>query len=98
LEEDGSIEIRSEEITDGVSYDLIYYFNRTMKCIVVQASDSFMKLHQRLEAEGKTKTIADAHYFEQLRQGVLYWDGEKFVHEPTMNKRYVEAMNTKALP
>ncbi len=98
VEGDGSLEAKSQEVAEGVSYALIFYFDRTMKCTKVLASDSFMQLHRRLEAEGKTKTVADAHYFEKLRQGVLYWDGDKFVHEPTMNKRYVEAMNKKPMP
>ena len=98
LEDDGSIEVRSEETTDGVSYALIYYFNGAMKCTKVQASDSFIQLHRRLEANGKTKSVADAQYFEELRRGVEYWDGEKFVHEPTMNKLYVKAMKNKPLP
>jgi len=29
-------------------------------------------------------------YWNALRDSVLYWDGEKFVHTPTMNKRYLD--------
>lgn len=98
LEQDGSIEVKSQEMAEGVSYALIFYFDSAMKCTNVLASDSFVQLHRRLEAEGKIKIVADAHYFEKLRQGVLYWNGEKFVHEPTMNKLYVKAMTNKPLP
>jgi hypothetical protein len=48
-------------------------------------------LHQKLEAEGKLTKKLDKQYYEDLRKRVLYWDGEKFVKEPTMNKNYLKA-------
>jgi acetyl-CoA carboxylase beta subunit len=73
-------------------YSLMYYFDSSMRCARVDAHDEFVKFHKRLEAESKLKRVLDAQYFEELRRGVEYWDGEKFVNEPVMNKRYAEAV------
>ena len=32
-----------------------------------------------------------AEYAEELKSQVKYWDGEKFVNEPVMNKNYLDA-------
>ena len=49
-------------------------------------------LHQKLEAEGKLTKKLDKQYYEDLRKNVLYWDGEKFVIEPTLNQNYLKAV------
>ena len=69
-----------------------------MKCIKVLPDDEFMQFHRRMEAEGKLKNKVDERYVEELRQRVQYWDGEKFVHEPTMNKRYKDMVQARPLP
>lgn len=95
---DGSIEIKSEEPFDKERYDLLFYFDSTMKCIKVRPTDDFVRFHRKMEAEGKLKTIVDEQYLDNLRRAVQYWDGDKFVLEPTMNRLYLEAIHGKRTP
>lgn len=71
-------------------YAVEYYFDWSMKCVKVEQSDKFVTLHERLESEGKLKTVPKEKYNENLRSGLLYWDGEKFVKQAVMNKKYEE--------
>lgn len=76
-----------EEI--GTTHYLVYYvLDSSMRCSSVSDTDPFTNLHHKLEAEGKLTKRLDAEYYEDLRKGVRYWDGEKFVNTPTVNKRY----------
>jgi hypothetical protein len=70
---------------------LLYYFNTQMSCIRVDANDYFVQEHEKMKKEGKLIKVLDKQYFEELRQSVQYWDGEKFVNEPTMNRKYSES-------
>ncbi|MFN0156636.1 MAG: hypothetical protein ACKVRP_01030 [Bacteroidota bacterium] len=78
---------------------LVYYFDPNLKCNRVEDSNEFTVLHNKYRSEGKlSKPLNDA-YWKELLRGVLYWDGDKFVNTPTMNKRYVEvAKSFKPLP
>lgn len=86
---DGSLQVWVAERVDREWYPLIYSFGTSMKCVRVEADDRYIILHRKLETEGKLTQKLDAQYYEELRQGVLYWDGGKFAKEPTMNKTYV---------
>jgi hypothetical protein len=89
LQPDGLLRVDvAEEWADNGLYPLLYLFDRSMRCVRVIGEDTFINFHHKLEAEGKLTRKLDPQYYEELRQGVLYWDGEKFVHEPTMNKYY----------
>jgi hypothetical protein len=72
--------------------EVYFDFDDNMNCVKVRVADQFADIHRRLEKQGKLKKKIDQKYLEDLRKGVQYWDGEKFVKEPTMNQRYVEAM------
>jgi hypothetical protein len=67
---------------------LYFYFDRSMRCVRVRASDAFSATRAKYERLGTVKGHIDHAYLERLRQGVRYWDGETFVDEPVMNKRY----------
>ncbi|MGA9364753.1 MAG: hypothetical protein WBW16_10325 [Bacteroidota bacterium] len=88
VQEDRLLGIGVAEEVDNSPYYLFYFFGDSMKCVRVEGQDKFVYLHRRLEAQGKLSRELDARYYEELRQGVLYWDGDKFVKEPTMNKYY----------
>jgi hypothetical protein len=89
LQADGLFRVDVAERVDNTWYPLLYFFDDSMKCVRVEGEDTFITVHRKLEAEGKLTRKLDAQYYEELRQGVLYWDGEKFVHKPTMNRNYV---------
>jgi hypothetical protein len=84
-----------ESVDDGES-GVLFQFDQSMTCQVVTGSDRFVTLHRKFEAEGKLTKKLDGPYYEELRQGVQYWDGEKFVNTPTMNTRYLEAVGQLA--
>jgi len=96
LRSDGLIEVEAEGKGYPYPDPLFYYFNSSFNCVKVKPSDTFTTVHKKLEAEGKLTKKLDEQYFEELRRGVQYWDGEKFVNHVTMNKRYLEA--TRMLP
>lgn len=78
--------------------ELHYYFDSTMTCVRVSGSNSFLDMHQRMEHEGAVTGKIDGRYYDELRKGVQYWDGDKFVNSPTVNRHYLEAMKKRALP
>jgi hypothetical protein len=78
---------------EWVGVALYFYFDSRLNCVKVKAGDDFINYHSRLEKEGKVTKKLDAQYLEELRLGVEYWDGEKFVKEPTMNKKYQMAIS-----
>ncbi|HTY36744.1 MAG TPA: hypothetical protein VMH23_06520 [Bacteroidota bacterium] len=69
--------------------ELFFEFDEHMNCTKVRPGDEFGEIHRRFEREGRVRNKLDTEYFETLRRGLLYWDGERFVKEPTMNKKYV---------
>lgn len=88
---DGLIRIGTgERMSDKGFYGPMYYFDPHMGIIKVLPESQFEALHRRLEAEGKLSRKLDDQYYEELREGVRYWNGERFVKEPTMNRRYTE--------
>lgn len=88
---DGLVEVGTgEDIGDGRLYGPMYYFDSNMKVVKLLPEVGFEALHHRLEAEGKLTRKLDEQYYKELREGVRYWDGENFVKEPTMNKKYLE--------
>jgi len=89
LEGDNSLTIFVSEQVDADWYSVLFHFNSSLQCISVVGQDRFVTLHRRLETQGKVARTLGPQYYEDLRRAVLYWDGEKFVHEPTMNKNYV---------
>lgn len=70
-------------------FGFAYYFNDSLNCIKIGDRDDFEALHRKLESEGKLSNKINEQYYEEYRRGIRYWDGEKFVHTPTMNKRYL---------
>lgn len=96
LNSDRQIEMRLGRILPGsrpgewIGTVVIFYFDSHMNCIGVKAGDDFTSIHVEWEKSGRVKNRLDRHYFDQLRRGVLYWDGERFVSNPSMNKGYLE--------
>ncbi len=77
---------------------IYYYFDSTMTCVSARPADAFTSTHVRLEHEGKLTDHLTDEYFEALRKGVMYWDGDKFVLTPTINRHYSEARRSLQSP
>ncbi len=87
------IRLSTNETLGKEKPSLVYYFDHNLKCNRVEDSNEFTVLHNKYRSEGKlSKSLNDAYWKELLRD-VQYWDGEKFVSTPTMNKRYLSAIS-----
>jgi hypothetical protein len=69
----------------------MYYFDSTMRCTNVLASEPNLTYYRKLQQEELTIRKIDQQFLDDLRKGVQYWDGEKFVSRPAVNKRYLAA-------
>lgn len=69
---------------------LYFYFDSSMRCVRVRPSDAFSGVHGQYRGRGLVTSELNDAYFENLRRGIQYWDGEKFVSEPVMNKPHRE--------
>ena len=54
----------------------------------IKGSDSFRRQHRDLKAAGKITSVLDDAYYEELKSGVLYWDGTEWTSTPTMNRKW----------
>jgi hypothetical protein len=69
---------------------LVYSIGPNMKADGA-VGNSFDTAHEKLKKEGKITSTFDEDYRQNLLNSIQYWDGEKFVHTPTMNKGYFDA-------
>ena len=69
--------------------EVIYYFDRSMKCVRVVGNDQFQEAFRAQSGREDQKVAGKT--LHRASQRVRYWDGEKFVGEPTMNGNYVES-------
>jgi hypothetical protein len=97
LTSDNLLLLQTAEIQSGDHKPgILYFFDTQMRCVRVDGNDYFVQAHKLLEDEGKLSKKLTEQYYDELRKSVQYWDGEKFVNEPTMNKVYLEL--SKRLP
>jgi hypothetical protein len=74
-------------VTTGYSC-LFYEFDRKFELQNIGLSHRFQMKHKKAVAEGITTSELDDDYIKNLEQGLLYWNGEKWVSEPAMNKKW----------
>lgn len=88
----GFLSARTNEVLEPPSREhVVYFFDNALAVTSALGDDFFMRAHEQAWREGKLKERATSEYFERLRKSVRYWDGEKFVSQPTMNKWYKHA-------
>ncbi len=73
----------------------IHYTISPVMKIHLLFDNPFIKGHEVLEREGKLKDKIGNEYANKLIHEILFWDGEKFVNHPTMNKKYVPSVKPK---
>jgi len=65
----------------------IYYeLNFDLELVNVNYSDDFEKMHKKYLSENKITSKLDKDYKAHLMQGLLYYDGQKWVSHPTSVK------------
>lgn len=87
LESDGLISFGM--IEGGYSYK--FHFNDSCRCVFVEPVSNTKKAYDRLRSKYKMPGIETQ--LEELRSGVRYWNGKKWVNEPTPNKSNARSMN-----
>lgn len=75
---------------------IYYVFDSNMNPVGVNSSTDFDNLFEHLFKNGQITSVWNEQYRKNLMRNILYWDGEKFVNTPTINKRYVEVINRKS--
>ena len=87
---DGYTDIKN--IRHFQEYTTLYTLDKWLNVLHVETSTEFDTKYQMLVKEGKLKPITDWKKFEtKLISNVRWWDGDKFVNYPTMNKYYLQA-------
>lgn len=76
------------KINDRTYLPLEYHFDARMRCVAVTTSPEFINYHRELEGKGLVNRKFDQSYLENMRTQVRYWDGERFVYEPVINRYY----------
>ncbi len=72
-------------------YVTIYTLDKLFNVLHVETSSEFDARYQQLVYEGKLKPVKNwKKYKEKLASQVRWWDGDKFVNHPVMNKYYLE--------
>jgi hypothetical protein len=83
-------------VYEGYEAFIIYKFNNEMKLLDVEFSTPWINYYESFVTEGKTKPVKDlSAYAEELKKQVKYWDGDKFVNYPVMNKNYLSVKNSR---
>jgi hypothetical protein len=97
VSEHGNITLQTDE-TPGSDIDhppgIVYSFDREMRPTFVLGNDYFLTEYERAWQKGLVHEKLSASYYENLKNSIRYWDGEKFVKEPTMNKYHLASKPT----
>lgn len=72
--------------------NLIFSFDYNFNLKAIASSDYYDNMAQEFYEKGITPFLADAQYLHSFRDSVLYWNGTEFQSQPTLNKKYLEAV------
>ncbi len=91
--DDGSVSIKITNYLNhfpikDLKVQLVYSLDSLLKVKSVVGGDGFIKANNYLLEHGLLKESLIPNYINSLKDSVLYWDGEKFMNSPTMNKKY----------
>ena len=65
--------------------NIFFILDVQLRLLDVQGSDFFWLRHRELKAAGKISSELNDAYYENLKKGVLYWDGTQWTSTPTIN-------------
>jgi hypothetical protein len=72
------------QVTTLISH-IFFILDPQFRLLDVQGSDIFWLRHHELKDAGKITSELNDAYYEELKKGVLYWDGTQWTSTPTMN-------------
>ncbi|MBU0560083.1 MAG: hypothetical protein KKG93_11000, partial [Bacteroidetes bacterium] len=77
-------------------YITLYTLDGSLNVLNVETSSEFDAKYQMLVNEGKLKPIENWKEFKaKLKNNVQWWDGDRFVNHPVMNKYYQKVISQK---
>ena len=83
----------------GNSPFLLFHFDKDLNLFKVGSSSSFDNQIEIRKNNGELPANFDLNaHLDSLKKSVLYWDGDKFVNYPAINKYYIEARNSLKKP
>lgn len=88
---DMKILITTKECEESPSPTLMYFFDEKMNLVNIDAEDYFEIKYRKLLINKIIPEIPLSEYLESLKSKVLWWDGDKFVNYPVINKHYLAA-------
>ena len=96
LRGDSSLQVGVSAGSDkaGRPIGLSFYFDKGLNCQSASSGDGLQFLLETLAKEGKIEFKPDLAYFSRLCSEVEYWDGERFVRQPTI-RRSIPALSAK---
>ncbi|MCP9291480.1 hypothetical protein [Gracilimonas sediminicola] len=71
---------------------VFYLFDESFKVSSVGSTDIYDAYARDIYESGQTDILADGKYLESFKDSLLYWNGESFQYEPTINKEYLRAI------
>jgi hypothetical protein len=74
-----------------LSGDLIFAFDSDLVCRHISPSTFYNENYNLFYKQGLVTKLLDNDYLEQLKNEIIYWDGDKFVKYPVKN-RYSEKL------
>jgi hypothetical protein len=86
--------------SNGQAISASYYvsFNERLEPTVVNTGDDWDAIARKLYKEHRIPFMPDQRYLETFVKKIQYWDGDNWTHQPTLNKRYVEALKNLKQP
>ncbi|MBL7127771.1 MAG: hypothetical protein ISS16_02180 [Ignavibacteria bacterium] len=91
---DMKILITTKECEEFPSPTLMYFFDEKMNLVNIDAEDYFEIKYRKLLINKIIPEIPLSEYLESLKSKVLWWDGDKFVNYPAINKHYLAAKDS----
>lgn len=105
IQENGFIVLTEEVLPDYYNFSdslkseflsifLIYHFDKNFNIIDITTSSQYDKMYDYLRRNKliKQEIKWDSVKVELMKQ-IKWWDGDKFVDHPVINKYYLEAVN-----
>jgi len=80
VQPNGRIQLRTS------TSNIFFILDSQLRVVDVQGSDSFWLQHRELKAAGKVTSELNDAFYDDLKKGVLYWDGTQWTSTTTMNR------------
>ena len=82
------VETLNNQIISAISgfVEIYYEFNYDLKLININFSDPFERMHRKLLSEKEITSELNKDYKKRLMQGLLYYNGQNWVSQPTVVK------------